>query len=107
MIEKAKAHGAGDTGASIGVGYLNNASTSTGNHQNHQDRAATATSSALVDFTLAAIRCERARTALRLNQIDAAGIGLRAGLFGPDDAIAMIEEVGVDITVPSSLETAA
>lgn len=106
MIEKAKAHGAGNTGALIGAGHLNSATTSTNNHQNHQ--AATVTSSAFTDFTLAAIRCERARTALRLNTIDAAGIGLRAGLISPDCAIAMIEEVdvGVMLTIPSSLEAA-
>ena len=65
----------------------------------------TAPSSAFTHFLLAAIRCERARVALALNTIDAAGIGLRVGLIDPACAVAMIEEV-MSLTIRSSMESA-
>lgn len=98
-----KIPGAGCTGDGLGFDTsLLNGSSTTRDCQNVQDRAATAFS----EFMLAQLRCASARTRLIVCEIDAIGTALKGNFITADDAVAWLAELGVNFTVPSSLEAA-
>src|SRR5690348_14369407 len=57
------------------------------------------------DFALSILRCGALRARLIAAELDAAGIALRCGMIGPQDAIAWAEEVapGFVIVVAESI----
>jgi hypothetical protein len=97
--------GVGDTGAVLTIDDTSlKSATATANCRNVQDL--TARSSAFTNFVLAQARCVRARASLAVNEIDFVGVALRGGFIGPNTAVAWLEETGVSLVVPSSLEAA-
>jgi hypothetical protein len=69
----------------------------------------TSGSSTFDTFILAQIRVAGARARLFVNEVDTIGVALAGRLIDADTAVAQLADLGVDLSVPSSitLSTAA